>query len=172
MTIYTRTGDDGTTLYNGQRVSKSCPQIETLGSMDELTSFIGLVVLKIKNRDHRRLLTDIQKDIYQIMVVLAANKKNKLNLQTKIDLSEKEIEKMEKKLPKITGFILPGGTELSSWFHILRVVCRRAERNVVAFGQQPACRRGRLTIVKYLNRLSDLFFTLARYYSKDKEKTL
>ena len=168
MSIYTRTGDDGSTyLYGGQRVPKSHPQMEVFGSLDELTSFVGLVVSKIENQHYRQLLIDVQKDIYQIMSFLAENKKPKLNLQKRVDLFEEEINKIEKKLAKISGFILPGGTELSSWFHVLRVICRRAERNTVKFFSVK-----KLEIIRYLNRLSDFFFTLARYHSKDKEKTL
>ncbi len=164
MPIYTKTGDKGlTSLYGGIRVSKSDPRVEAYGVVDELTSFIGLTASKTKNKNHRALFINIQKDLYQIMAVLSGSKLDLNYLEEKIKGFEKEIDAMDKKLPLLRRFIIPGGAELSSWFHILRVQTRRAERRVV--GQNPM-------VVKYLNRLSDLFFTLARIYGKDKEIVL
>lgn len=163
MSIYTKTGDDGTTsLYNGKRLSKADCQIETDGSIDELTSYIGLVVVKLKNKKEADFLVEIQKDLYQIMGFLSGAKINLSALEKKVIKFEKKIDLIEKKLPKLNKFILPGGTEISSWFHILRVICRRAERNVVRFDNN-------IIIVKYLNRLSDLLFVMARNYGKNKE---
>lgn len=149
-----------TSLYGGIRVSKSDPRVEAYGAADELTSFIGLAAAKIKNKNHRDLLVEIQKDLYQIMAFLSGAKIDLSYLEKKILGFEKIIDAMDKKLPRLRRFIIPGGTELSSWFHILRVITRRAERRVVDYD---------LTIVKYLNRLSDLFFTMARVYDKGKE---
>ena len=164
MSIYTKTGDKGTTsLYGGVRISKSDPRVEAYGEADELTSFIGLAAAKIKNKDHQALLVEIQKDLYQIMAVLSGAKANLNYLEEKILGFEKAIDAMDKRLPLLKRFIVPGGTEISSWLHILRVLTRRAERRAVGYD---------MIIVKYLNRLSDLFFTMARTYGKSKEIVL
>jgi cob(I)alamin adenosyltransferase len=103
------------------------------------------------------------------MAHLSGSKQDLRFLENQVKTFEKEIDGVEKKLPKLTRFILPGGTELSSWFHILRTVCRRSERNVVRFVEQSTISNKQLTIIQYLNRLSDLFFTLARFYNKGKD---
>lgn len=163
MPIYTRTGDKGlTSLYGGKRVSKSDVQIEAYGSIDELSSFIGLVVSKIKNKEDKNFLIELQKDFYKIMAVLSGAKVDLDFLESKISDFENRINLLDKKLPRLKRFILPGGTEVSSWWHILRVICRRAERKVIKHSQK-------LKIIKYLNRLSDLFFTQARIYNQGKE---
>lgn len=161
MPIYTKTGDRGTTsLYGGIRVLKSDPRVDAYGTVDELTSFIGLVGSIIKNKNHRTLLVEIQKDLYHIMGTLAGAKTDLNYLEKKITAFEKTIDAMDKKLPRLRRFIIPGGEKVSSWFHILRAVTRRAERKTLKHDP---------IIVKYLNRLSDLFFTMARIYGKDKE---
>ncbi|MBI4008878.1 cob(I)yrinic acid a,c-diamide adenosyltransferase [Candidatus Roizmanbacteria bacterium] len=172
MSIYTRTGDKGTTsLFGGKRVYKSDPQVEAYGSVDELNSFIGLAISKSKNKEEKAFLTSIQQDLYIIMSYLSGAKVNLKSIGIKVARFEKEIDKIEKLLPKLSLFILPGGNEISSWFHILRVICRRAERNVVRISSnyEPRTTNYEL-ILKYLNRLSDLFFILARWHNKDKEK--
>ncbi len=166
MAIYTKTGDDGTTaLYGGRRILKSDLQVDAYGSIDELTSFIGLVANKLINKKDKLFLISLQKDLYPIMAVLSGAKIDLEFLKKNIICFENRIDELEKKLPKLNKFILPGGTEISSWFHILRVICRRAERNVVRFNNN-------IEVVKYLNRLSDLFFTMARQYGKNKEVVL
>lgn len=167
MAIYTRAGDDGfTSLYNGKRLLKSSPIIDACGTIDELTSFIGLVKNKLKPDDKNKgLLLSIQKDLYQIMAILAGAKKPIVDLNQRVKLFEQKIDKIMPQLPKIDGFILPGGTEVSARFHILRTVCRRAERQVVLL---LTINNQQLTI-KYLNRLSALFFTLSRWYGRNKE---
>jgi cob(I)alamin adenosyltransferase len=166
MSIYTRTGDDGTTAtYGGIRKPKSDLLFYAIGTVDELTSFIGLVINKLKRKDDRLFLTQIQKDLYLVMAVLAGGKKDLSHLAQEVKKIEEKIDKLESDLPKLNKFILPQGSELSSWFHVLRSVCRRAERNVVKF-------KNNLVIVKYLNRLSDLFFVIARTYGKNKEIVL
>lgn len=169
MSVCTRTGDDGTTaIYGGRRLSKSDPQVEALGSIDELSSFIGLVITKTANQQTKKILSQIQKDLYQIMSLFSttltttARSYSSRHLETQVKKFEQMIDNFEKKLPKLNRFILPGGTEISSWFQILRVVCRRVERSVVRFDNN-------IIIVKYLNRLSDLLFVMARTYGKNKE---
>lgn len=168
MSIYTKTGDDGTTsLYGGKRVLKSDPIIEACGTIDELTSFIGLVKSRLKTSDKNKIfLLSIQKDLYEIMAVLAGAKSPIVDLNQRVKLFEQKIDKIMLQLPKIDSFILSGGTEISAWFHILRIICRRAERRIVS---SLTINNQQLTVVKYLNRLSDLFFTLSRWYGRNKE---
>lgn len=164
MPIYTKTGDKGTTsLYGGKRVPKSDFQIEAYGSIDELSSFIGLVVNYLKDKSERDFLISLQKDSYKIMASLSGAKVDLSFLEERITGFEKQIDDLDKKLPRLTRFILPGGNELSAWFHILRVICRRAERKVIRHSQKE------LAVIKYLNRLSDLFFTIARLHGRGEE---
>jgi len=173
MPIYTRTGDAGTTsLYGGKRISKADCQIETYGSIDELTSYIGLVVVKLKNKKETDLLVKIQKDLYQIMGFLSGAKTDLLFLENRVLTFEKNIDLIEEKLPKLTKFIIPGGNEISSLFQILRVLCRKAERRNIDFFNKTTINDDQLITIKYLNRLSDLFFDLARKYGKNNEVVL
>lgn len=176
MPIYTRTGDSGTTsLYSGKRISKSDCQIETYGSIDELTSYIGLLVVKLKNKEESNFLIEIQKDLYKIMGFLSGAKIDLLSFGKKVTQFERRINLIEKKLPKLNKFIIPGGNEISSLFQILRVLCRKAERRNIDFFNNSSTSpsmNNRLIIIKYLNRLSDLFFDLARKYGKNNEIVL
>ncbi len=177
MRIYTKTGDKGTTaLFGGVRVSKADAQIEAYGSLDELTSVIGLLISGEKNSIRHDFLVGIQKDLYQIMAVLSGATLDLQPLEAKIQSFEQEIDNIQVRLPKLTRFILPGGTERSAIAHICRTQCRRSERTVVAF--YSAIKAGeklnnyKPIIIQYLNRLSDLFFMLAREYSQGKEVTV
>lgn len=168
MPIYTKTGDGGkTSLYGGKRVSKSDSLVEAYGTVDELSSFIGLTASKIKNTKDRIFLISIQKDLYLIMANLSGAKTDLSSFDMRILEFEKTIDRYDKKLPKLTKFIIPGGSENSALFQVLRVLTRRAERKTVALNDE----RHRLPI-KYLNRLSDLFFTMARSYNRNREIVL
>jgi len=172
MPIYTKTGDEGkTSIYGGKRVSKSSPLVEAYGSVDELTSLIGLVISKLKVKEEKTFLTGIQKNLYKIMSLLSGAPVKLNNLENEILGFEKRIDKLVNKLPKLNRFILPQGTELASWFHVLRTVCRRTERCVIAVfnSQNSITRNNQPVIIKYLNRLSDLFFMFARWYNKGLE---
>lgn len=165
MPIYTKTGDRGTTaLYGGKRVSKSDIQVEAYGTVDELSSFIGLTASKLGKIPDREILIGIQKDLYLIMANLSGSKTDLAPLEARISEFEKHIDDMDTVLPKLTKFIIPGGSEESSWFQVLRVLARRAERKVVGLAGD-----GYEMPIKYLNRLSDLFFTLARFHNKNRE---
>lgn len=170
MSIYTRTGDKGTTsLFGGRRLPKSDLQVETYGTVDELSCFIGLVSTKKVNIADKKLLLVIQKTLYHIMAFLSGAPEKLSDLQTEIGRFEQTIDRKEKKLPKLASFVIPGGTETSSLFHICRSICRRAERSVVSFSlnNQSSIIHDLSSIMRYLNRLSDLFFVLAREYNKE-----
>lgn len=169
MSIVTKKGDQGKTyLLNGKKVSKDSQIIETIGSLDELSSFIGLVSVMEKEKTLVFFLQAIQKVLYQIMAYCAGSK-NKNNLLEKEILSlEKKIFSLEKELVPIKNFVIPQGTILCSWYHILRTICRRAERRAVSL-MKKNLNQEKKQIIIYLNRLSDLFYLLARKKNKDKE---
>ena len=168
MPIYTRTGDTGSTsLFGGKRVLKCEELVDVYGSIDELNSWIGLTISKIKNQKSKIFLEQVQSDLFTIGSVLAGWKGDLSMLSGRVSEMEKRIDAMEKDLPELRNFILPGGTEVGSFVHIARAICRRVERQTVALAQkQPADP----IIIKYLNRLSDLFFMLARFINKLEKK--
>ncbi len=165
MSIYTRTGDKGSTsLFGGKRVSKSDRRIETCGLIDELTSYLGLVINKLPDDSDKTLLIVIQKDLYKIMAYISGAKVDLAFINNRTRSFEKRIDTIDTMLPRLTKFLLPQGTELSCLLHVTRTVCRRTERVTVKNNTG-------INTVQYLNRLSDLLFTLARFYNK-KETTV
>ncbi len=166
MKIYTKTGDNGTTmLFGGGRVSKAHLRIETYGTIDELNSYVGLVRDSTEDSILKNVLKGIQDRLFSIGANLAANpdkeklRKPEIN-ENDIILLEQEMDNMDEKLPQLQHFILPGGHVSVSFCHITRCVCRRAERLCVALAEQEYVAD---IIIKYLNRLSDYFFVLSRY---------
>lgn len=165
MKIYTKTGDQGTTsLFGGKRVSKADLRIDTYGTVDELNSWIGLLRDQSVNEKRRDVLTEIQDRLFTIGSILATeqgNTKVKIPSLSEEDVIflEKQIDAMEAELPAMRFFILPGGHQSVSLCHIARTVCRRAERLVIALNSQEAVNE---LVIKYLNRLSDHLFVLAR----------
>lgn len=168
MSIYTRTGDAGkTSLFGGKRVLKCEKLVDVYGSMDELNSWVGLIVSESKHDHIGELLTKIQGDLFTIGGNLAGWKTDLATLPTRVTEMEVEIDAMEAELPALTNFILPGGSKPASRVHIARSITRRVERQVVALAQKEAVDAD---IIKYLNRLSDLFFMLARFINKNDNK--
>ncbi|MCX7997004.1 MAG: cob(I)yrinic acid a,c-diamide adenosyltransferase [Patescibacteria group bacterium] len=174
MPIYTKTGDKGTTaIFGGGRVSKAHPQVNSYGTIDELTSFIGLVAALVEEVEEREFLTTVQGDLYKMMGIMAGANTPITALDRQIDEFERRIDALDRTLPKLTRFILPGGSVLAGWFHVLRATCRRAEREVVAFFTSDIPHTinddSQRIMMKYLNRLSDLFFMMARKHSGGNE---
>jgi len=166
MSVYTRTGDGGTTsLFGGKRVSKSDPIIIACGSVDELSSLLGVVISYSLEKKHADILSHIQKCLYGIMAYISGAPTDLSSLETEIKTVEKEIDTLIKILPPLSKFILPQGSRISAYFHFARAVCRRAEQNIVISKPKNPL------IVSYINRLSDLFFMLARQYN-NQEKTV
>jgi cob(I)alamin adenosyltransferase len=170
MKIYTKTGDAGSTsLFGGQRVLKSHERIDAYGTMDELNAHIGMLRDQDVNKPVENILIEIQNKLFTIGSILATEPGNKkvkvpsLN-EADIELLEKEIDSMDKVLPPIKNFVLPGGHPAVSFGHIARTVCRRAERLVVALD---AHEKVDPLVVKYLNRLSDYLFVLCRKIASD-----
>lgn len=177
MKIYTKTGDAGeTALFGGTRVKKYNARIESYGTLDELNSYIGLIKDQEIEEDTKKILLKIQNELFVIGAMLATpkeketlkNGKERLNIftidETAIAFLENEIDKMDATLPQMTHFILPGGHQTVSFCHVTRCICRRAERLVVALNDEETIEP---SIIKYLNRLSDFLFVLARKLSKD-----
>ncbi len=179
MKIYTKTGDKGTTaLFGGTRVKKYNLRINSYGTVDELNSYIGLLKDQNIRAVHKEALLKIQNELFTLGAMLATppdketlkSGKARLNIP-KIDedsilFLENEIDSMELTLPQMTHFILPGGHQAVSFCHVARCVCRRAERLAVELNDEEALNND---ILKYLNRLSDYLFVLARKLSKDLE---
>ena len=173
--IYTKTGDKGeTSLYGGTRVSKAAARVESYGTLDELNAFIGLAKAEISDEKVLNQLQKIQFDLFTVGSeaatptdkMLLANGKNRLDLM----ISEKEITELElwmddfdAELEPLRFFILPSGGKAAATVHVCRTVCRRAERAMVFLNETEEVRP---ELIKYLNRLSDYLFILARYISK------
>jgi cob(I)alamin adenosyltransferase len=169
--IYTKTGDKGDTgLFGGGRVPKYSLRIKAYGTVDELNSFIGLAGTEVKDTDVEALLVKIQNELFTIGSNLASpgieNKKNNKipdGTESFIIDAENAIDKFEEKLEPLKNFILPGGSKGAALLHICRTICRRAERQVVELKSKEIVNDN---IVIFLNRLSDLFFVLARHENK------
>jgi cob(I)alamin adenosyltransferase len=177
MKVYTKTGDNGTTaLFGGTRVSKDHIRIESYGTVDELNSHIGLIRDQEMNAHYKTILVEIQDRLFTVGAVLATPpekeimKNGELRLkklgiiESDIELLENEIDTMEDSLPQMTHFVLPGGHTTVSYCHIARCVCRRAERLSVNLNHIEAIDP---MAIKYLNRLSDYLFVLARKLSAE-----
>lgn len=166
MKIYTKTGDSGeTSLFGGKRVWKNDLRIEAYGTVDELNSVLGVAVSEIKTLELREVLNGIQNDLFILGSDLASPSNGKNNSVQRIDEElikklEEIIDKFDPQLPPLKNFILPGGLKSAALLHLARTVCRRAERNVVALSK---IEKVGIEIEKYLNRLSDLLFVLARF---------
>ena len=166
--IYTKTGDLGSTsLIGGTKVPKSHIRIDSYGTVDELNSFIGLLSDQITDTRGKTMLKEIQDRLFTIGSSLACDpeKETKMEIpdlkEADITLLEHEIDWMNEVLPVMKNFILPGGHVAVSTAHIARCVCRRAERGCVNMQQQGMFVEP--LVIKYLNRLSDYLFVLARY---------
>jgi len=168
MKIYTKTGDTGkTSLIGGTKVLKSDPRIDAYGTIDELNSSIGLVSDFCNDQHAKNILKEIQDRLFTIGSELACDPNKKINMpipdlhESDIELLEKEMDQMDAELPRMKNFILPGGLPSVSFMHVARCVCRRAERCSVNLQEN----EGNVNplIIKYLNRLSDYLFMLARY---------
>ncbi len=175
--VYTRTGDKGMTdLIGGERISKADPRLEAYGTTDELSAHIGLLVAMMERDSQegadrqpldqeRQLLLRAQDNLFVIGSNLATNQAT-TPLYDFAKLPDTETAQLEERidhlmaiLPQKQGFILPGGTVTAAQCHVCRTVCRRAERNIIALSQQATVDE---QVVRYINRLSDYLFVLAK----------
>ena len=177
MKVYTKTGDKGTTaLFGGTRVPKHHIRIESYGTVDELNSYVGLLRDQDINEHHKNLLVEIQDRLFVVGAILATapekevlkSGKQRLNImrisEEDIVALENEIDSIDSVLPQMTHFILPGGHSTVSYCHIARCVCRRAERLATQLNEVEPIDE---LVLKYLNRLSDYLFMLARKLSAE-----
>jgi cob(I)alamin adenosyltransferase len=161
--IYTRTGDDGTTgLADGSRLAKHDPRIEAMGDVDELNSFIGLVLTESPSDTINELLTRVQHTLFDLGAELSLPDQELVAAEATQEL-ERALDELNQELAPLKEFVLPGGCRAAALAHLARGVCRRAERRLFALhASRPVNRRS----LRYLNRLSDYLFVAARYLNK------
>lgn len=177
MKIYTKTGDKGTTaLFGGSRVPKHHLRIESYGTVDELNSYIGLIRSQEIDSRSKETLVKIQNNLFTLGATLATDPekailksgKERLRIEKvseeNIAFLESEIDAMNLELPPLVSFVLPGGNNAVSYCHIARTVCRRAERRATELDETEPVDA---YVIKYLNRLSDYLFVLARKLTQD-----
>jgi len=170
--VYTKTGDKGmTSLIGGKRVLKSNKKVSAYGQIDELNVAVGSCLVEIKKvnnidfLDLEKVLIRIQNELFNLGNMLAMDTESEMKGMPQIDMSyvnqlENNINFYNKPLSELNSFVLPGGNELSIRFHLVRVKCRKVERFIVKIIDEELVD---IVILKYLNRLSDLFFVLSRY---------
>jgi len=168
--VYTRTGDDGTTgLGAGQRVGKDTLRIEAYGTVDELNSVLGVALAAGLNETLAEALGAIQNELFHLGSDLCILEEDKAKMpvpgieERHVVALEKLMDRLSEELSPLENFILPGGTPGAAQLHVARTVCRRAERIVIALGRQEPV--GAWT-VRYLNRLSDALFVMARHENR------
>lgn len=167
MKVYTKTGDKGQTgLIGGTRVPKNDIRLEAYGTVDELNSFIGLLCAYDIPKEDLAFLRSVQHNLFVVgsylatdRSVVAVNNASVLSIDSIIDI-EHQIDKLDERLPLLTAFILPGGSQASALCHVCRTVTRRAERRIYEMNSLFNVDE---QILVYLNRLSDYFFIFSRY---------
>lgn len=172
MSIYTRTGDFGeTSLFGGKRVLKCDDVVDLYGLIDELNSCIGLLVSEMTIVEVQTFLEEIQKDLFTIGSFVAGKTTDFSGIGKRVKEIEARIDSMDKSLPPLHAFILPGGSNHASLIHIVRSVSRRVERKAVFIftvcDQHKNIEKKHMEkIIQYLNRLSDFLFVLARFVNQ------
>jgi cob(I)alamin adenosyltransferase len=162
--IYTRTGDDGTTgLANGERIDKADPRVDAFGNVDETNSALGLLLAESEvPAQIRATLSRIQHELFEIGAELSLPGHRRITSAHVSEL-ERDLDELNATLPPLKEFVLPGGTRAAATCHIARTICRRAERSAWAANKLAALNPDAL---RYLNRLSDLLFVMARYLAR------
>lgn len=168
MKIYTKTGDKGqTSLLDGKRISKDCLEMHAIGEIDELNSALGLLIAELEEEGFTKekiKLISIQRKLFVIGSQIAAVQTKLIKVpplaSSNIRILEQWIDSMDRQLPRLTAFILPGGNEESALAFHARAICRRVERQIIALSKIYAINP---RILQYLNRLSDALFVLGRY---------
>lgn len=164
--VYTKTGDEGTTsLVGGYRVKKTNSRIEAYGTVDELSAHLGLLASFMKDGDDKNLIIKIQRNLFTVCSYLAVDQ-SKMEVgpsytldPAEVETLETEIDAINENIPPQTAFIIPGGSHEAALAHVCRTVCRRAERRIFFLAETTEVASG---ILKYMNRLSDYLFVLAR----------
>jgi len=171
MKIYTKTGDGGNTGLQGNfRITKSHPRIISYGTIDEANAALGVVLVHSLDEDITKILADIQNDLFLVGADLSNPNLNDVKNRVTLDMVERleqYIDKFESELSPLTNFILPGGDNAAAQLHYVRTVVRRAETQVVQLSEKDEINSN---CIKYLNRLSDLFFVMCRLINKRKDR--
>ncbi len=171
MKIYTKTGDDGNTGLQGNfRIAKSHPRIISYGTVDEANAALGIVLTNSLDEDITKILTEIQNDLFLVGADLSNSNLNDVKNRVALNMVERleqYIDKFELELPLLANFILPGGDIAAAQLHYVRTVVRRAETQVVQLSEKDEINSN---CIKYLNRLSDLFFVMGRLINKRKNR--
>jgi cob(I)alamin adenosyltransferase len=169
--VYTKTGDSGTTaLIGGSRVPKTHDRLEAYGTVDELNSFIGLLVSLIATDSDQLFLQQIQQKLFVVGSYLATDQERtevkSVSVISTDDVVavENEIDRIDSALPPLRAFVIPGGTQAASVCHVCRTVCRRAERRILTMAENYPISP---ELLSYINRLSDYFFVLSRKTNLD-----
>jgi len=164
--VYTKTGDKGeTSIIGGIRVKKSCERLEAYGTVDELSSHLGLLASMLPEGEDKDLIIRIQNNLFSVCSNLATDQSQTPLYDSaklpdgEIEVLEHEVDKIMNLLPERQGFILPGGTQAAAQAHVCRTVCRRAERRIVALSEVAQISP---ETQQYINRLSDYLFVLAK----------
>lgn len=173
--VYTRTGDKGTTsLVGGVRIKKSSPRLEAYGTVDELSAHLGLLAAMLPEGTERDNIIRVQNNLFNVCTHLATDQSQtplypSAHLaEGETEFLEQEVDRMMQLLPERQGFILPGGTQAAAQAHVARTVCRRAERRIAALAEEAEVGDD---IQRYVNRLSDYLFVLAKIINFNSEQT-
>ena len=166
--IYTKTGDSGTTsILGGKRLPKNDTRVEAYGTVDELNSLLGIILAENLQAEVSKKVTRVQKELFVLGTDLSAPQdvevKTPRITKAYVGRLEKEIDRMEKSLPRLRNFILPGGSKTGAKLHLARSIARRAERSIAALSLKEKINRNAQV---YINRLSDWLFVLARYVNR------
>ena len=171
--IYTRGGDKGkTSLGNGKRVDKNSTRVDAFGTVDETNAVLGIVIINLKS-PFKEMIFNIQNDLFDLGADLCVPESKKLDYeplritQFQVDRLEKEIDKMNSNLDVLKSFILPGGTLESAYLHLARTTARKAERLIIKLSKEENINP---IIIKYINRLSDHLFVIARLVNKNSKE--
>lgn len=172
--VYTKSGDRGTTsLVGGTRVPKTHVRLEAYGTVDELSSHLGLLSTYLTEEADRRFIQQVQNQLFVVGTHLATDQ-SRMELKTagivtreQVETMEHEIDRMDAQLPPLSAFVLPGGSRGAAVCHICRTVCRRAERRILALAAEAAVSP---ELLSYVNRLSDYLFVLSRKMNQDEKK--
>ncbi|MCR2043877.1 cob(I)yrinic acid a,c-diamide adenosyltransferase [Anaerosalibacter massiliensis] len=171
MNIYTKTGDKGkTSLFDNKRVSKDSIRVESYGTVDELVAFLGLAKNYVDDEKIYDLITEIQNKLFTVAATLATEDTTKLPYSIKeedIKFLEQNIDECMAKVNKPTGFVIPGSGKASAYLHVSRTICRRAERRIITLSNSVDINPH---VIKYVNRLADLIYAIARVVEAKEEK--
>jgi len=171
MKIYTKTGDKGTTsLFDNKRVSKDHIRVESYGTIDELNSFMGLAKNYTEDQEMYDIIENIQNKLFTVGAYLATEDQTKI----RYSIGDEDIEDLEhiidsytEKTGEFGGFIVPGSGKKSAYLHVARTICRRAERKIISLSKDVEINP---LVIKYVNRLSDCLYALARYSEEEEVK--